>query len=184
MKKILILLSLTLCLMVSCNDTKAQSSTGAILMYKTTGNLSAIASPLQKSDTLTNAGTTYAINNKTLLGSLTGNYDFTFTATNISGTSTFKVVLFGSPNGVDWYPATGNPGTDGFNCDTLQCTSVTTAKRFQMTLRPGAGKSIPAYSTTLPYFNTRNRWAYLRASYIGTGTQSTKLTDPQINISN
>jgi len=177
MKQFLFLL-LTLGFMVSCN-TKSKAQ---VLMYKTTGNLSAITT--QKTDTLTNAGTTYAINKTTLLASTSGNYNFTFTATNISGTSTFKVVVYGSMNGTDWYPATGNPGTDGFNCDTLQCTSVTTAKQFTMTLRPGAGKSIPAYSTTLPYFNTRNRWAYFRAGYIGTGTQSTKLGNPQITTSN
>lgn len=177
MKQFLFLL-LTLGFMVSCN-TKSKAQ---VLMYKTTGNLSAITT--QKTDTLTNAGTTYAINKTTLESSVSPNLTFQFTATNISGTSTFKVVLQGSNNGSDWYPLTNVPGTDGRNCDTLQCTSVTTAKQFIMTVRPGGGKTIPTYSTTISYYNTSNRYAYVRAVYLGAGTQSTLLANPVIKTSN
>lgn len=181
MKKYLFLL-LALGFMVSCNKTKAQTS-GSVLMYKTTtGNYS--SSITQVTDTITNAATTYAVNKTTLLSSVVPNYALTFTATNISGTSTFKVVILGSMNGIDWYPATGVPGTDGRNCDTLQCTSVTTAKQFVITMRAGAAKSIPAYHATLPFFNTANRWKYLRSAWIGTGTQSTKIENPTITTSN
>lgn len=159
MKKVFLVLALFVGLL-SCQPVNAQV------------NMSAATTGL---DSILNAGTTYfKTTQKIHLGKYsTGNYRFGFTAANVSGTSTFKVLLQGSLNGTDWFALTKVPGTDGNNCDTLQCTSVTTAATFTMTSLPGSAK----YTYALTQWNTGGRVFYVRLAFVGTGTQVTRISN-------
>lgn len=163
MKKVFLVMMLALGLAIT------QTSNAQITLNPATTSL----------DSILNAGTTYfktgavsVTSSGTLSNANTGNYRFVFTATNVSGTSTFKAVIEGSMDGTNWFGLTKVPGTDGNNCDTLQCTSVTTATQFTCTSLPGGGKYV--YSAN--YFNTGGRCLYLRIRFIGTGTQVTRIS--------
>jgi len=150
--------------LISCQPTNANAQ--ITLSAATTGL-----------DSVLNAGTTYF---KTAAGALNkdsrGNYRFVFTAANVSGTSTFKVLVQGSMDGTTWFALTKVPGTDGNNCDTLQCTSVTTAAQFTMTSIPGSAK----YTYALTQWNTGGRVLYLRLAFVGTGTQVTRISNVKV----
>jgi hypothetical protein len=163
MKKVFFLIALTIGALVSCNTTKAQtiqlSGTNAVI------------------DTITNAGTIYF---KTAVGSSgaaklatlkDANYRFYFTATNISGTSTFTVVQEGSQDGVTWQKINNLPGTDGYCSDTLSVSSVTTAvvKTLNSTVR------CVKYVYGATQGSQSGRYLYLRLRFVGTGTQSTQI---------
>jgi hypothetical protein len=161
MKKLILALVLFVGL-ISCQRVSAQVTMSAA----TTGL-----------DSVLNAGTTYF---RTTSGQLnkytTGNYRFYFTAANVSGTSTFKVLLQGSMDGTKWFALTKVPGTDGNNCDTLQCTSVTTADQFTMTSLPGSAK----YTYALTQWNTGGRVLFVRLAFVGTGTQVTRISSVKV----
>jgi hypothetical protein len=163
MKKLILALVLFVGL-ISCQRVSAQTSAEITMTAATTGK-----------DSILNAGTTTFKTGK-LSKFSSGNYRFYFTAANVSGTSTFKVLVKGSMNGVKWFPLTKVPGTDGNNCDTLQCTSVTTADQFTMTSLPGCAK----YTYALTQWNTGGRVLYLALDFVGTGTQVTRITDPKV----
>lgn len=169
MKKVFLILALTIGALVSCNH----KSTAQTIQLTGTNAYSTVI------DTLTNANTIYF---KTAVGSAgaaklatlkDANYRFYFTATNVSGTSTFNVVQEGSMNGTDWYKMNNLPGTDGYCSDTLLCSSVTAA--VQKTLCSTVRCVKYVYGATQG--SQSGRWLYVRLRFVGQGTQSTKISN-------
>lgn len=123
-------------------------------------------------DTITNAGTVYLT---TAAGALIGKPStirIQCPWTNISGTSTFKVVLQGTIDGTNWTNVHQVPGTNGVNCDTLQVTALSPAN-WVFTIRPGSTHS--EVFGSLQYATNAGKFTALRLACIGTGTQSTKV---------
>ncbi|HPI53338.1 MAG TPA: hypothetical protein PLU10_01530 [Chitinophagaceae bacterium] len=121
-----------------------------------------------KTDTLSDAGTLYfttPIN--ALLSEKTGDYRLQFSQTNISGTSTYKVILQGSIDGTNFTNLHQVAGTNGVNCDTLQVTAGAPA-----TWIFNANKNS---GTT-----NKGRCKVIRAKFIGTGTQKTYIYGVQL----
>ena len=176
MKKILFLSLLTLCFMVSCNETKAQSQA---LMYTnsdttTTAPISSITTSTR--DTLYDASTVYTMYTKTgaLANMISGKYVVTFLVTKISGTGTARAYLQGSTDGVTWRDLNTNMlGTDGFNSDTLNIAAASTTA-LQYTYYSANGQAVlrPTLSSAVYYVNS-GRMNYLRFKLVGTGTQAT-----------
>lgn len=123
-------------------------------------------------DTLTNANTVYftcAAN--ALSANRSSNYAIQFKATNLSGTSTFKVILQGTIDGTNWTNVHQIAGTDGIHCDTLQVTSLSPAT-WIFRINPLVNKT-PTSST---YLSTNaGKFRRLRVAFVGTGTQSTRI---------
>lgn len=157
-KSILVMLTLITAIIFSCNNT---ASAQVILISD--GNGKAI-------DTLTNAGTeswTSPVNQ--LNSGVEGKYRLHFDCANISGTSTFKVVVHSRA-----YAGTGagyslhhkNAGTTGINCDTLQVTAGVPAS-WDFNLAPASGSNA-------------GRALGFKVYFIGTGTQSTQIKNVAI----
>ena len=86
---------------------------------------------------------------------------------NVSGTSTFKVILQGSIDGVNFTNMHQVAGTTGVNCDTLQVTS----------LAPSTW--IFNANQTKASSNT-GRVKVIRLAFVGTGTQKTYIYNVQV----
>jgi hypothetical protein len=78
-----------------------------------------------QTDTLVNAGTLSFTSPINALSKLGSSYTIQFKGANVSGTSTYKVVLRGTIDGTNYVPlhGVGVAGTNGIQCDTLQVTS-------------------------------------------------------------
>lgn len=125
-------------------------------------------------DTLSDASTVYFTTvARALNANKTGAYSVTFKATNISGTSTFKVILQGTLDGTNWTNIHQVAGTDGIHCDTLQVTSLSPAN-WIFRIMPGSAHSVT--SSTYLYTNA-GKFARIRLKIVGTGTQKTRITD-------
>jgi hypothetical protein len=121
-----------------------------------------------KSDTLSNAGTLYFTSPiNALLSEKTGSYRVQYASENVSGTSTFKVILQGSIDGVNFTNMHQVAGTTGVNCDTLQVTS----------LAPSTW--IFNANQTKASSNT-GRVKVIRLAFVGTGTQKTYIYNVQV----
>ena len=125
-------------------------------------------------DTLTNANTVYFTSaTNALNANRTGGYAVCFKATNVSGTSTFKVILQGSQDGTNWTNVHQVAGTNGINCDTLQVTSASPAT-WVFRIRPG---SIHSVTDSTWVATNAGKFKRLRLAFVGTGTQSTRITN-------
>lgn len=151
MKKFIFLMLLTIGAM-ACNDTSAQS----LIPLKTNAGV--------LFDTLSNAGT---VAFKTAANALSANqagaYAVQFKANNISGTSTFKVLVQGSLDGTNYINVNQVAGTTGVRCDTLQVTA--------------GDPSFWIFRITPNASNNAGKFRYLRLYFVGTGTQKTRITD-------
>jgi len=133
------------------------------------------------SDTLVNANTIYFTTPAAALNNYnTGKYRVSFHCANVSGTSTFKVILQGTIDGTNWVNMTGLGGTDGINCDTLQVTSASPAD-FIFNCVPGVGKTYTSalysvYTSGATFQGRQGRVIRLRLAFVGTGTQSTYIS--------
>ena len=162
MKKFLFFLLLTASFVACQRKAEAQS-----LIPLTGSNTSA------NFDTLTNAGTVYFTTaTNALSANRTSGYAVQFKLTNLSGTSTFKVILQGSLDGTNWTNIHQVAGTDGINCDTLQVTSGSPAT-WIFRVQPGSTHSVT--SSTFWHTNA-GKVRRLRLAFVGTGTQSTRLS--------
>lgn len=120
-----------------------------------------------KSDTLSDAGTLYFTTPiSSLLSEKTGSYRVQYTSTNVSGTSTFKVILQGSIDGVNYTNMHQVSGTTGVNCDTLQVTSLAPANWIFRSYGNGTTNA--------------GRVKVVRLAFIGTGTQKTYIYNVQL----
>lgn len=115
-------------------------------------------------DTLSDAGTvTFTTAANAISANRTGAYGIQFKATNVSGTSTYKVLVQGSLDGTNFVNVNQVAGTTGVRTDTLQVTSGSPAYWiFRVT--PNAS-------------NNAGKFRYLRLRFVGTGTQKTRITD-------
>ena len=132
-------------------------------------------------DTLDNAETLYWTTPVNALNSATsGKYRVSLNITNISGTSTFKVIVQGTIDGTNYFNMYGVPGTNGVNCDTLQVTSASPAV-WCFNIIPGVPHSVAAttaygsFTIGQSLYGGTGRVIRLRIKVIGTGTQSTKI---------
>lgn len=120
-----------------------------------------------KSDTLSNAGTLYFTTPiSALLSEKTGSYRVQYASANVSGTSTFKVILQGSIDGVNFTNMHQVAGTTGVNCDTLQVTSLAPANWIFRSYGNGTTNA--------------GRVKVVRLAFIGTGTQKTYIYNVQL----
>lgn len=158
----------TALLMFACN-TKTQAQSVLI----SDGNSKSI-------DTLTNAGTeSFTTAANAISAGVEGKYRLHFDCANISGTSTFKVVIHSRA-----YAGTGagyslhhkNSGTDGVNCDTLQVTAGVPAS-FDFNLRG----DVLSNGTGNKNSNA-GRAVGFKVYFIGTGTQSTQVKNVAIVV--
>lgn len=170
MKKILFLLSLTLCFLVGCNETsKAQ-----ITLYKATATTYA-SSTAQSFDTLTNNGTTYF---STRLGDLnkytSSSYRTYFTLDTTSGTpATIYAIQEGSMDGTTWFALNSQGlGTDGYNCDSLTLQTASLAN-LQSTVVSTSGATKFVNGATRGSMCARV--LYYRIKFVGTGTQTVRI---------
>ena len=115
-------------------------------------------------DTLSNAGTSaFRTAANALSANATGSYAIQFKSTNISGTSTFKVIVQGSLDGTNYVNVNQVAGTTGVRTDTLQVT---------------AGSPVYwIFRVTPNASNNAGKFRYLRLYFVGTGTQKTRITD-------
>lgn len=157
MKKVLFMLMLT-----------AFSAIGANAQVTALGSATGLSY-----DTLTNAGTIYfTVPANSINAATTGKFTVAITATKVSGTSTFSIVLEGTVDGTNWFRVYGTPGADGINCDTLTVTNMSGTAAYKMNITPGAVKTV--YGTT--YYTAAVRCSRLRVRIVGTGTQVTRFT--------
>jgi len=120
-----------------------------------------------KSDTLSDAGTLYFTTPiSSLLSEKTGSYRVQYTSTNVSGTSTFKVILQGSIDGVNYTNMHQVAGTTGVNCDTLQVTSNSPSSWIFRSFGGGTTNA--------------GRVKTVRLKIVGTGTQKTYISNVQL----
>lgn len=161
MKKLFLFVALIMGF-VACQEKEAKAQTGSVILYSSDNNAT---------DTLTNAGTIYLTSGNLAKYSSNGEFTVDLVTTNISGTSTFKVLLQTSMDGTNWSNHYGVAGTDGINCDTLQVTSGAPAY-FKFNL----SKGVIRYSSTGVALNTNTPYIrYARLMVVGTGTQSTRM---------
>ena len=120
-----------------------------------------------RTDTLSDAGTLYFTTPiSSLLSEKTGSYRVQYTSTNVSGTSTFKVILQGSIDGVNFTNMHQVSGTTGVNCDTLQVTALAPANWIFRAYGNGTTNA--------------GRVKVVRLAFIGTGTQKTYIYNVQL----
>ena len=134
-------------------------------------------------DTLANAETIYWTTPVNALNSATsGKYRVQFNCTNLTGTSTFKVIAQGTIDGTNWFNMYGTPGTNGINCDTLQVTTGSPAT-WVFNMIPGIPHNVAAstaygvFTAGQPIYGALGRVVRLRLKVVGTGTQSTKINN-------
>ncbi len=161
MKKLILFATLALGF-VACQEKEAKAQTGNVILYSSDNNAT---------DTLTDANTINLTSGSLAKYSSNGEFTIDLVTTNISGTSTFKVLLQTSMDGTNWSNHYGVAGTDGINCDTLQVTSASPAY-FKFNL----SKGVIRYSSTGVALNTNSPYVrYVRLRLVGTGTQSTRV---------
>lgn len=120
-----------------------------------------------RTDTLSDAGTLYFTTPiSSLLSEKTGSYRVQYASTNVSGTSTFKVILQGSIDGTNFTNMHQVSGTTGVNCDTLQVTSLAPANWIFRSYGNGTTNA--------------GRVKVVRLAFIGTGTQKTYIYNVQL----
>ncbi len=120
-----------------------------------------------RTDTLSDAGTLYFTSPiSSLLSEKTGSYRVQYASTNVSGTSTFKVILQGSIDGTNFTNMHQVSGTTGVNCDTLQVTSLAPANWIFRSYGNGTTNA--------------GRVKVVRLAFIGTGTQKTYIYNVQL----
>ena len=120
-----------------------------------------------RTDTLSNAETLYFTSPiSSLLSEKTGSYRVQYASTNVSGTSTFKVILQGSIDGVNFTNMHQVAGTTGVNCDTLQVTSLAPANWIFRSYGNGTTNA--------------GRVKVVRLAFVGTGTQKTYIYNVQL----
>ena len=120
-----------------------------------------------RSDTLSNAETLYFTSPiSSLLSEKTGSYRVQYASTNVSGTSTFKVILQGSIDGVNFTNMHQVAGTTGVNCDTLQVTALAPANWIFRSYGNGTTNA--------------GRVKVVRLAFVGTGTQKTYIYNVQL----
>lgn len=127
-------------------------------------------------DTITNAGTVYLTTTSGALSSigLAGNYVIQFTAVSLSGTVSATVVLQSSIDGLSWSNHFGVAGQDGINCDTL---TIAAAGNRVLTINRGAVHSLVASGVvTNQWYTNAGRRLHFRLKFVGSGTQSTKIS--------
>ena len=120
-----------------------------------------------RTDTLSNAETLYFTSPiSSLLSEKTGSYRVQYASTNVSGTSTFKVILQGSIDGVNFTNMHQVAGTTGVNCDTLQVTALAPANWIFRSYGNGTTNA--------------GRVKVVRLAFVGTGTQKTYIYNVQL----
>lgn len=190
MKKITILLLLTVSIMVSCNT----KTIAQISMYRNTdttssGVATAATITTGTSDSLHDANTLYSF--YTLPGKLntTGKSTklaITFNVTKLTGTGTARVYIQGSTDGKVWRNInTGMIGTDGFNSDTLAIAAATTTPGVNYAYWSVDGQAVyrPATNAAVFYVNAGFN-TYLRAKIVGSGTQLTVYSNFKVFVYN
>ena len=122
-------------------------------------------------DTITNAGTVY-LTSEDLTGKGYTSYDVQIPFTNISGTSTFKVIKQCTLNGTNWSNMNQVSGTDGIGgADTLQVTALA-PDNWIFRDHPNQIKSV----TSSTFLHTNSGYCTkIRYAFIGAGSQSTKV---------
>ena len=168
MKKIMFMLMLTVLTAIGAN--------AQITMVTDNGNLAG-------QDTLTNAETIYWTTPTNSLNSATsGKYRISLNIANVSGTSTFKVIVQGTIDGTNYFNMYNIPGTNGVNCDTLQVTAAAPAT-FTFNIVPGIPHTVAAttaygsFTIGQSLYGSAGRVVRLRLKVVGTGTQSTKINN-------
>jgi len=119
-------------------------------------------------DTITNAGTVYLTTAKSALVGKPSSFSIQIPFTNVSGTSTFKVILQGTIDGMNWQNIHGVPGTNGVNCDTLQVTSASPAN-WIFNVSKGSAHT----EGSEVHWTGVGNYTAVRAKLIGTGSQVT-----------
>lgn len=156
-------------LMVACQE-KAQGQTLIPLIGSNTG---------ATFDTLKNANTVYFTSAANALSAnRSGKYAIQFSAANVSGTSTYKVILQGTLDGTNWTNIHQVAGTNGIHCDTLQ---VTAGVPSSWIFRAHTGSVNTPTSSTMLLTNA-GRFRRIRVAFVGTGTQVTRI--PAVYIMN
>ncbi len=120
-------------------------------------------------DTITNAGTVYLSTAKSAMVGKPSSFSIQVPFTNVSGTSTFKVILQGTIDGTNWTNIHQVEGTNGVNCDTLQVTSLSPAN-WVFAVRKG---SVHSVSTSTFVYTGVGDFTAVRLKFVGTGSQST-----------
>lgn len=162
-KFLLVMLTLATAVLFSCNDLNAQ------VRLVSDGNSAYI-------DTITNAGTeSFTTPANTINAGVEGKYRLHFDMTNISGTSTFKVVVHSRAYTAGSFGLHHkNSGTDGINCDTLQVTAGVPSS-FDFNLSPGVTSNGTGYTVS-----NAGRALAFKVYFIGAGTQSTQIKNVAI----
>jgi hypothetical protein len=128
-------------------------------------------------DTLANTGTvTFATKANALNASKTGRYRVAVSITNLSGTSSGRMILQGSLNGTDYVNVFAVPGTNGVLCDTLTFTSGSPA-RHVWNVFPGSVKSV---TDSTYWYTNAGYFPFLRVVITGTASQSTRINYVQV----
>lgn len=173
-KFLLVMLTLVTAVLFSCNPVNAQTRLIA------DGN-SAYTGENKYTDTLTDAGTiTFTTSASVLNAGVEGKYRLHFDGANISGTSTYKVVIHSraySGTGAGYSLHHKNAGTDGVNCDTLQVTAGVPAS-FDFNLVPDVVSNGSGAGSML--VSNAGRVVGIKVSFIGAGTQSTQIKNVAI----
>lgn len=119
-------------------------------------------------DTITNSGTVYLTAAKSSLVGKPSSFSIQIPFSNVSGTSTFKVILQGTIDGTNWQNIHGVPGTNGVNCDTLQVTSGSPSN-WIFNVSKGSAHT----EGSIVYWTGVGNYTAVRAKLIGTGSQVT-----------
>lgn len=135
-------------------------------------------------DTISNANTIYF---KTAEGATaankTGKYSISWLFTKNSGTCTFNAVLQGSYDGTNWFRMTGCQGTDGINCDTIAVSNQTGTIAYKFSTWPGGLKYLPSATYTQTVWTSGAMPVpYLRIAFIGTGSQSSIISNVKLSF--
>lgn len=152
MKKLFFILSMAL-FAIACNTKKAEAQISLISSIDGT-----------KTDTLSDTGTLYFTTpSNALVSEKASSYSLQYYSANISGTSTFKIIVQRTIDGRHWTNMHQVAGTNGVNCDTLQVTSNSPSTWvFKMN---GEGST------------NASRSKGIRAAVIGGATQKTLIGD-------
>ena len=119
-------------------------------------------------DTITNSGTVYLTAAKSSLVGKPSSFSIQIPFSNVSGTSTFKVILEGTIDGTNWQNIHGVPGTNGVNCDTLQVTAGAPAN-WIFNVSKGSAHT----EGSVIHWTGVGNYTAVRAKCVGTGSQVT-----------
>ena len=183
---------LSLCFMLSCNESKAQIAGYSNTDSTSAGTYTTITSTT--SDTLYDATTIYTMYTRTgsFKNVLSPNMYVTFDVTKITGTGTATVFLQVSRDGITWRNANlasvsgawtrvTYPGKDGLCTDSLAIAAAsTTALKYEYLYVPN--KPIAVAGTV--YYVAGGVVNYARLKIVGAGTQVTKYSNFNIRTFN